>query len=105
MDYKDWDELSITARKYIAEKDAQIASLKEQLLKARTCEFCGSTDLVCGKGWQEEREQKLKEIASLKDRIKRIEGVLQRIKDGRIMNAIVDEGVDQSLSICREVTP
>ena len=29
---------------------------KEELDKARKCSWCGSTDLVCGKAWKEERD-------------------------------------------------
>ena len=48
----------------LREAKQQIESLKKKLENARKCDWCGETDLVCGKGWQEERELLKKEVAN-----------------------------------------
>ena len=85
MDYLDWDSLSINARKYIAEKDAQIASLTKEL------------DV-----WKGQYGKVLADNTSLKSTIKRIEGVLSGERIANITPILLDD-IDEALSICREV--
>jgi hypothetical protein len=60
-------------------------AVNEAVIKARTCYSCGETDLVCGKGWREEREILVKKyISATKDQIKKgseIEMLNKRIFD------------------------
>ena len=62
----------------------ELATLKEELSKANICPFCGSTDLVCGKAWKEERDKLKREIAKMKEALKKCIEVLTNPDIGTI---------------------
>lgn len=45
----------------------KIASLESSLAEAKKCPWCGSTDLVCGKAWKEERDKLKSDLAELRE--------------------------------------
>lgn len=54
------------------QKDREKAGIQEELELAKKCSVCGGTDVVCGKGWLQEREKLRKQNEELREALEKI---------------------------------
>lgn len=64
----------------ISDLQSLLAEKEKEIERSKTCSWCGSNDLVCGKAWKDERDHLKLEMAEQTKTIERMGGALDFIQ-------------------------